>query len=207
MSEEQQTQMPQNTQEPPKAPIRRRRAKKRVVFRPPQKFPVPVKVLWEQAGPEEREQAHRQCAVMLEYWLGRIDKQEVTEKLQVPPLRVWQLSQMALSGMLAGLLKQPRWRRGAKMPIDPEEDPKKLRKRIRELEEKLKRTEDLVRILRDLPGNRQELEPPKQLKRARPKKTGQGGKKRRRKKASASSGGGSADHRGVAQGDEKTPER
>jgi hypothetical protein len=72
----------------------------------------------------------------------------------VPPLRIWQLSQMALSGMLAGLLRQPKTRkRGRPLPpaSSPEEDPRILKKRIVELERKLKTTEDLVRVLRDLP--------------------------------------------------------
>jgi len=182
------------------APKRRRRFKKRVVFRPPQRFPVPVKALWEQASAEEQQRAHRQCAILLEYWLGRIDKPEAMARLELPALRVWQLSQMALSGMLAGLLKQPRWRRGQKMPLPPEEDPKKLRKRIAELEDKLKRTEDLVRILRDLPGNRSEPEPAERLQKARPSRKGQG-KIRRRQRVLGSSGDGSGGPRGVAEND------
>jgi hypothetical protein len=57
--------------------------------------------------------------------------------------------------MLAGLLKQPRSRgEGAMMAIDPGDDPRLLKKKIAELESKLALTEDLVRVLRDLPWNR-----------------------------------------------------
>ena len=197
----------QEVQETTKPHRKRRVGKKRTVFQPPKRFPVPVRALWEQASTEEKQIAHRQCVVMLEYWLGRIGKAEVMATLQLPSLRVWQLSQMALAGMLAGLLHQPRYRRGAIMPTDPEEDPKKLRKRILDLEDKLKRTEDLVRILRELPSNREHPEPQTRLKPARSKKTGQGGKKRRAKRAQASSSGGSADRREVAPRDEEAPER
>jgi hypothetical protein len=147
-----------------------------------------------------------QCAVILEYWLGRIGKEEVMERLELPALRVWQLSQMALSGMLAGLLKQPRPRGGAPMATEPDEDPKRLKKRIRELEDQLKRTEELVRLLRDLPGNRSQPE----TKATRPRATSASrrGKKRSRPRATGegSSASGSAEDRGAAPGDEETAE-
>jgi hypothetical protein len=181
-------------------PVRRRRGKKRVVFQPPKKFAQPVRALWEQASEEEKQQAHRRCATMLEYWLGRITKEEVMERLELPALRVWQLSQMALSGMLAGLLRQPRSFGGKSMAIDPEEDPKKLKKRIRELEEKLALTEDLVRLLRDLPENRKALSEPS------PRTRGRRGKKRTaRKGGSTASGASSKETRGAAPGDEESP--
>jgi len=55
--------------------------------------------------------------------------------------------------MLAGLLKQPRGR-GAKAVGGPQDDIKALRKENEDLREKLRKTEGLVRILRDLPANR-----------------------------------------------------
>ena len=70
-------------------------------------------------------------------------------------MRVWQLSQQAVSGMLAGLLKQPRGRGAQQMAaIPPEDDPKILKKRIKELEHKLKLTEDILEILREFPPTR-----------------------------------------------------
>lgn len=135
-------------------PRRTRRGKKRVVFKLPPTAPS-VKELWLKASEENRQKAHTTCALVLEYWLGRTTKQDLAQRLAVPPLRVWQLSQLALSGMLAGLLKQPRGRGAHTMPAtSPEDDPKRLRKRIAELEQKLKLTEDLVMLLRELPAHR-----------------------------------------------------
>jgi len=89
---------------------------------------------------------------MLEYWLGKKSKQEIARELEVTPLRVWQLSQQALSGMLAGLLTQPRRRVGPEAFVRRAvESPAALKKRITELEKQLARTEDLVRVLRTAP--------------------------------------------------------
>jgi hypothetical protein len=124
-----------------------------VVFKVPAKPAPSVKELWRQASEEEQRKAHVTCASVLEYWLGKTTKGELAERLGVPPLRVWQLSQMAVSGMLAGLLKQPRGR-GAKAVGGPQDDIKALRKENELLRERLRNTEELVRILRDLPANR-----------------------------------------------------
>ena len=70
----------------------------------------PLRALWEAASEEDRTKAHQRCTVMLEYWLGRISKAQAAEKLQIPQIRVHQLSQQALSGMGVALLKQPRTR-------------------------------------------------------------------------------------------------
>jgi hypothetical protein len=143
---------------------------------------VAVRGLWEQASEEERHRAHQTCMVMLEYWLGKITKQQAAERLSVPALRVWQLSQQALSGMLAGLLKQPRRGRPStdrSTPMDPGDDPKVLKKKIAELEHKLKIAEDLIRLFRDLPlAEPPKSESPRSGKTSSPKPAG---KKRRRK--------------------------
>lgn len=132
---------------------RKRTGRKRTKFRPPARFPQPVSELWKQASEEERRRAHLVCVGILEYWLGKKSKAEVAEDLGMPLLRVWQLSQAALSGMLAGLLKQPRAHPGRppQWSGEPSDDPKRLRKRIAELELCLSRTEDLVRVLRTAP--------------------------------------------------------
>lgn len=173
-------------------PRRKRTGKKRACFR---KYPRPaiaVRGLWEHATEEERRKAHATCMVMLEYWLGRITKQQAAERLSVPGLRVWQMSQQALSGMLAGLLKQPRRGRPTERSasMDPGDDPKVLKKRIAELERKLATAEDLIRIFRDLPPlNEAEKKTPKRTAKSPPPPAG---KKRRRKPQgeSPSSGGG-----------------
>ena len=99
-----------NESEPTTRKRRKRSGRKRSSFRVPPKPARPVRALWEQATQEEREKAHTTCMAILEYWLGKKSKEEVASGLSVTPLRVWQLSQQALSGMLAGLLKQPRTR-------------------------------------------------------------------------------------------------
>ena len=157
-----------------KPPRKRRRNQK---FALPTKAALPVNALWEMASPEQRKAAHEAAVVIMEYWLGRITKQEVSERLKVPPLRVWQLSQQALSGMAAGLLIQPKTRapRGAKDQglypdeTNPEHDPRILRKRIEALEKTVSMQERLISILREMPGCRDakipmetEVQPPHQ---------------------------------------------
>ncbi len=132
---------------------RKSTGRKRTVFQPQDRPAPAVRELWTQASEAEQRRAHEACMLMLEYWLGKKTKQEVADELEVPLLRVWQLSQQAVSGMLAGLLKQPRRRRTSEEIANtiPENDPVHLRRQIRELETKLSRTEDLVRVLRTAP--------------------------------------------------------
>src|SRR6185437_5953 len=172
-------------------------------FAMPQAPAMPVKALWEMASPEQRERAHQASVVLMEYWLGRITKEDLAVALKVPPLRVWQLSQQAISGMIAGLLIQPKARapKGAKnMGLmnemkDPESDPKVLRKKIEALEKTVAMQDRLIAILREMPGckqvtfveaERQELEQTKAslktehpggMSAARPKKRGRKPKK------------------------------
>ena len=150
---------------------RRRGPGKRTDFKRVPKMPVPVRAVWDSASGEEREKAHGTSAAILQYWLGKRSKQETAEALGVKPLRVWQLSQQALSGMVAGLLKQPRKRRSA-MVTPPEDDPRALKKRIAELERELEIAQDVIELLRDLPANR-EAKPPTAAgkKKKRPRRT------------------------------------
>lgn len=129
---------------------RARTGKKRAVFQVPARMPLGVRELWKAATEEERARAHRQATVILAHWLGKRTKTEAAAELEVKPLRVWQLSQMAVSGMVAGLLKQPRKGRG-QVVMSPEEDPVVLRKRIRQLEHEVESMERLVQLVRDLP--------------------------------------------------------
>ncbi len=160
----------------------RRRPRKRTRFAVPEPAAIAVRPLWEQASDEERAQAHRYAMAILESWTGRASWGEIAQRLDLPPVRVHQLSQQAVSGMLAGLLKQPRarrkWNDPPLPPLEPEQDPVLLRKRIRSLETKLERTEDLVRVLQEFPWHRGE-------KSAAPKRKqeGRGGKKSARRKA------------------------
>ena len=89
---------------PPRAtprPRRVRTGRKRSVFQPPARQAWPVRGLWEAAPEEQRREAHQTSMLILAYWLGKKSKLQVAEELKVKPLRVWQLSQLALSGMLA----------------------------------------------------------------------------------------------------------
>ena len=121
----------------------------------------PMRALWDSVTEEERAKAHATCGTILEYWLGVSSKEEVSRKLGVPPLRVWQMSQRAVAGMVCGLLRQPRTRRKVVMPTSPEEDPKALRKRIAKLEREIEWKNGLIQILKDLPANRGRKLPPR----------------------------------------------
>ncbi len=167
---------------------RRRPLRKRASFKRPPPPAIPVRGLWEHASEEQRERAHRTCMAILEYWLGQASKRETAQRLEVTPLRVWQLSQQALSGMLAGLLRQPRMRGKVKLPFaDPRNDPKTMQRRIAELEVKLARTEDLVRVLKELPWSRPPSSPTKEASDGRRKKRGSSKKARRGRPVSRSS--------------------
>ena len=86
-------------------------------------------------------------------WLGKRTRAAVAGELSIPRLRVWQLSQQALAGMLAGLLHQPKARRSKETEtmIAKDDDPRFLKKRIAELEKKLSDSHDLVQLLAQLP--------------------------------------------------------
>jgi hypothetical protein len=138
------------------APRRRRRTgKKRVRFSVPTAMPPGVRELWRSASNEEQDKAHQTSVQILQLWLGKKNREEVAEHLSIPPLRVWQLSQQALSGMLAGLLKQPRSRRG-RPTLQPtsEDDPRLLKKRIVELEQTVRDRENLIRLVGQMPKPR-----------------------------------------------------
>ena len=132
---------------------RRRSSKKRLKFGPPQHFPRGVKELWTSASKEEQERAHQACTQILSLWLGKRAKRDVAESLSIPPLRVWQLSQQALSGMLAGLLHQPRPRRRHQEETmeQHEDDPRRLKKRIADQERQIADQQELIRLLTSIP--------------------------------------------------------
>jgi hypothetical protein len=136
---------------------RTRRYRKRTKFQHVPKMAYPVRSLWDAATPEEREQAHHQCTALLELWLGKATKEEVQERLKLAPLRLWQLSQQALSGMVAGLLRQPKRRvpKGEVLMPNPESDVKMLRRRNAELEKENQALKSVLALLRELPGNRE----------------------------------------------------
>jgi len=161
-----QTPEPQETpQEPaqmdqgkPPRKVRRKRG-----FHLPKYPAAPVKSLWMAATPEEQQQAHKTAVLVLEHWMGRMSRQELAQKLQMPAVRAFQLSRMALSGMVAGLLKQPKpLPKGT--PLLPQENPKLLLKRVAELERQNSILTDILQVVRDLPTTAEAMAPEKQAK-------------------------------------------
>jgi hypothetical protein len=137
-------------------PRRTRHFRKRRLQTVP-RMPLPVKALWDQASEAEKMQAHRTAAVLLQMWLGKVSRVEAARELGISPLRLWQQSQQAIAGMVAGNLRQPRYQRRKGVPamaVDPAEDPQRLRQRIKELERQLRIAEDVNRLLREFPVHR-----------------------------------------------------
>lgn len=129
-----------------------RRFRKRRFRRVP-RMPVPVKALWERASEEERRRAHETCSLLLELWLGRATRAEAAARLKVPPLRLWQISQQALAGMVAGCLRQPRAR--GKAAESGADEPTALRKRLLELEREAQAKDSLITLLKEMPAHRE----------------------------------------------------
>jgi DNA repair exonuclease SbcCD ATPase subunit len=131
----------------------------------------PIKAIWEAASEEEKQKARALTTEVLGYWLGQQSKTELAKELGVPPIRVWEMSQRAVAGMVAAMLKPPSGRRGRMPKLDPEV--KELRKRIAELERENEVQRRLIRLLRTMPGN-EKRELPKEerdaTKSSRPRK-------------------------------------
>jgi hypothetical protein len=119
-------------------------------------MPLPVKVLWQSASEEERVRAHRTATAILATWLGKSTREEAAKELGLSAVRLWQLSQQAVSGLVVGCLRQPRFR--GRPPKDGGgpygEGVGVLRKRIEDLERELDGSRRLVEVMKDLPGNR-----------------------------------------------------
>lgn len=135
---------------------RPRRGLKRTRFQVPGKMPLPLRALWNLASEEERARAHRTAAAILATWLGKTRREEAASELGLSAVRLWQLSQQAVCGLVVGCLRQPRFRGGR---------PKEggglfgegvgvLRKKIEDLERELDASRRLVDVMKDLPGHR-----------------------------------------------------
>ena len=129
-----------------------RRIRKRS-FPMPQKMPWPVRGLWDVATEEERKKAHETSVQLLQMWLGRQSRTEVAASLGMPLLRVWQLSQQALAGMVAGLLKQPKVR-PKKGALADGPGMTELKGKVTRLEKQLMHAEHLIDLLRQMPARR-----------------------------------------------------
>jgi hypothetical protein len=151
---------PNSAESPGKPSSRRPRQPRKPRVKMPSPPPVAMRSLWEWATAAQKEQAHQTAACLMEYWLGQATKQEIARRLGLPPLRVWQLSQQAISGMVVGLLNQPKIRGTQNEPApDPLNDPKQLQKKIKQLETQVHSQERLICWLRELPGVRYEPMP------------------------------------------------
>jgi hypothetical protein len=145
---------------PPSASPRRERrprtGKKRLKFEPPQRFARGVRELWQSATVNEQQRAHQACVQILAMWLGKRSRAAVAGELSIPPLRVWQLSQQALSGMLAGLLHQPRPKRRVEVTTMDEraDSTSALKRRIAELEKDVETQRELLQLIASVPKPR-----------------------------------------------------
>jgi hypothetical protein len=72
-------------------------------------------------------------------------------------VRLWQLSQQAVCGLVVGCLRQPRYRprRGGQESEPKDEAAGELKKKIEGLERELDGAKRLIEVLRELPGNRE----------------------------------------------------
>jgi hypothetical protein len=119
-------------------------------------MPLPVKALWQAAGAEEQARAHRTATAILATWLGKSSREAAAKELGLSAVRLWQLSQQAVCGLVVGCLRQPRFR--GRPPKDASglygEGVGALKKRIADLERELDGSRRLAEVLKDLPGNR-----------------------------------------------------
>jgi hypothetical protein len=137
--------------------------------------PYPVRAIWELATEEERQEAHKTGVLMLEHWLGRMTRRDLGTKLNLPPLRVWQMSQQALAGMVVALMAQPkRPPKGTPMPNQTpkqdREEMKALRKEVASLRQDNRVLKELLDLLKDMPL--QAAATPTKGKKISPAKTG-----------------------------------
>lgn len=90
---------------------------------------------------------------ILKSWLGKAKREEMAKELGLSGVRFWQLSQQAVSGLVVGCLRQPRFR-GRPPKTISEEGAGALAKRIAVLERELDASRRLIEVLKELPGVR-----------------------------------------------------
>jgi hypothetical protein len=121
-------------------------------------MPLPIRALWQGASEEQRAVAHRTATAILRTWLGKARREEAARELGLSAIRLWQLSQQAVCGLVVGCLRQPRFRGRppATLPgLGPQESVGALKRRIAVLERELSGSQRLLEVLRELPGNRE----------------------------------------------------
>jgi len=112
-----------------------------------------VRSLLENSSEEEREQAHRLVMGILEWWLGQKKKDEVAAALGVSGLRLWQLSQRATAGMVAGLLRQPLVGVRGRPRMEDKKELEALKKENARLKRENEDLERLLDLLKSLPAS------------------------------------------------------
>lgn len=153
----------------PAGPVRRRRrCLKRTRFQVPQRVPVPVRALWQAASEEEQRKAHQVATTVLKTWLGKMSREDAAKELSMTGLRFWQLSQQAVAGLVAGCLRQPRFRGRVQLEGGDEVPVALLKRRVETLEREVEAGRRLIDLLRELPGHREAPKPAaKEVRRAR----------------------------------------
>lgn len=140
---------------PPSKGRRTRRGLKRLKFQVPEKMPLPLKALWEWASEEQRGAAHQRATAIIATWLGKTSREAAAKELGLSAVRLWQLSQQAVCGLVVGCLKQPRFRgRPPKGGYElGGESVGALKQRIADLERELDASRRMIEVLKALPGN------------------------------------------------------
>lgn len=117
------------------------------------KFPaIPVRGLWEKATLEDKQRAQEFAKVIMEYWMGRLSRAQAITKVGMRPVRFWQLTQQAIAGMTAGLLTQPRFRKGEFMGKNEQQEIKKLEAKVKDLELMVATQQKLIEVFKSIPG-------------------------------------------------------
>lgn len=160
-----------------------RRSGKRAHFLRVPRAAESVRSLLEAASEEEREKAHRLVMGILEWWLGQKRKEEVASSLGVSGLRLWQLSQRATAGMVAGLLRQPLVGVRGRPRMEEKKELEELKKENARLRREKEDLERLLDLLKSLPASaRRGTEegtspsPRKKKERPSPKKSARAGR-------------------------------
>jgi hypothetical protein len=150
---------------------------------------MPVRALWQAASEEERRLAHTTASAILRTWLGKATRDEVAKELSLSAVRVWQLSQQAVCGLVVGCLRQPRFRGRPPQRLS-EEGVSELRKKIALLEREQDASRRLIELLRAMPGQPEAPRPSGEL--AHGAAAGGGAQRGRRPAAALPAPGGGA---------------
>jgi hypothetical protein len=111
--------------------------------------------LWDQATQDEQKAAKQIAMTILESWVGIKTKSEAARSLSMRPVRFWQMSNQAMTGMMSGCLTQPRVRKKKGVEMEKATEAKvilDLQKQVRMLKKKIEDQEFLIDVMRTMPG-------------------------------------------------------